>query len=170
MDVERERRRAWRQRLERQVDRWDEWRSAPREEVAERMRAWVAEKVAPLGLAEDDAATLVEGVLDGVLGLGPLEPLLRDPRVRGIRVERPERVTVVVDGTERDTPLDFDDEDHLDRVIEDLKYGARQDGSLARDGWFGWRGRLVDGSRFVAWQPPFFLGGPQLRIDRDPTG
>lgn len=160
----RERRRAYRQRLERVVDRWDEWRALPREDVPARMYDFLTEKVSALEV--DDRERLICEVMDEVLGLGPLEPLLRDPAVGAIRVDGPHRVRVVVGGAERTAEVDFDDDDHLERVIDDVLYGARVAGTLARDGWWGWRGTLVDGSPFTAWRPPFGVGTARLSIDR----
>jgi pilus assembly protein CpaF len=160
----RERRRAYRQRLERVVDRWDEWRQLPREDVPARMYDFLLEKVSTLDV--DDPERLVGEVMDEVLGLGPLEPLLRDPAVSAIRVDGPGRVRVVVGGAERQAEVDFDDDDHLERVIDDVLYGSRLAGTLTRDGWWGWKGRLVDGSPFTAWRPPFLIGTARLAIDR----
>ena len=108
-------------------------------------------------------AMTVQRVLDETLGLGPLEPLLRDPSITEIMVNGPDRVYVERDGLITRTPITFDDDAHvvhvIDRVLAPL--GRRVDeASPMVDA------RLPDGSRVNAIIPPLSLDGPTLTIRR----
>jgi len=61
---------------------------------------------------------LVEEIVDEVLGLGPLEPLLRDDSVTEIMVNGPDRIYVERAGRLQHTRYAFRDAEHLSRIIE----------------------------------------------------
>jgi pilus assembly protein CpaF len=65
-----------------------------------------------------DKERLVEILFDEVIGLGPLEALLRDPEISEIMVNRPEQIFVERRGRIELTTLAFEDEDSLRRVID----------------------------------------------------
>ena len=108
-------------------------------------------------------ADLIAAVVDEALGLGPLEPLLRDPRVTEVMVCGPSRVFVEREGLIRTTAVRFTDDAHLLHVIDRIlaPLGRRVDeASPMVDA------RLPDGSRVNAVIPPLALDGPALTIRR----
>jgi len=104
---------------------------------------------------------LVHEVLDEVLGLGPLEPFLKDPTVTDILVNTHEHVYVERDGQLEETPARFKDERHLMRVIQKIvsAVGRRVDESQP---WVD--ARLDDGSRVNVLVPPCAVDGPLVSI------
>jgi pilus assembly protein CpaF len=106
---------------------------------------------------------LIEEVLDEVFGLGPLEPLLKDPTVADILVNGFDNVYVERAGRLVETNVRFKDQAHLrmiiDRIVSNM--GRRiDDSSPIVDA------RLGDGSRVCAVIPPLSLIGPVLSIRR----
>src|ERR1700687_2798206 len=108
-----------------------------------------------------DKDRLVEILFDEVIGLGPLESLLRDPEVSEIMVNRPEQIFVERRGRIELTSLAFEDEDSLRRVIDRIvsTIGRRVDESEPMCD-----GRLKDGSRVNVVIPPVAIYGPCLTI------
>ena len=110
--------------------------------------------------ASDD---LVEAVIDEALGLGPIEPLLRDPSVTEIMVCDPARVFVERDGRVHRSRARFADAAHVlhvaDRILAPL--GRRVDESSPMVD-----SRLPDGSRVNVVVPPLAVDGPALTIRR----
>ena len=104
---------------------------------------------------------IVEEILDEVLGLGPLEPLLKDPGVGDILVNTHDHVYVERHGRLEMTSVRFKDERHLLRIIDKIvsAVGRRVDESQP---WVD--ARLPDGSRVNAIVPPCALDGPLLSI------
>src|SRR5215831_11464175 len=104
---------------------------------------------------------LVDEVLDEVLGLGPLEPYLKDPTVSDILVNTHKQVFVERAGRLEPTPARFKDERHLLRVIQKIvsAVGRRVDESQP---WVD--ARLADGSRVNVMVPPCAVDGPLLSI------
>src|SRR5271166_2633009 len=70
----------------------------------------VEEERTPLSLTEKER--VVEEVLDEVFGLGPLEPLLRDPTISDILVTTPKLVYIERAGKLHRTPVEFKDNAH----------------------------------------------------------
>jgi pilus assembly protein CpaF len=115
----------------------------------------------PMTLAERDR--LIEEILDEVYGLGPLEPLMKDPTISDIMVNGPESVYVERNGRVVETNIRFKDSAHvrliIDRIVSNI--GRRiDDSSPIVDA------RLGDGSRVCAVIPPLSLIGPVLSIRR----
>jgi pilus assembly protein CpaF len=116
----------------------------------------------PLSLAEREG--LITGVLNELFGLGPLEPLLSDPDISDILVNRFDRVYVERNGLLTEMPeVTFKDDRHLFRIIERIvsSVGRRIDESHPMVD-----ARLLDGSRVNAVIPPLALDGPALSIRR----
>jgi pilus assembly protein CpaF len=114
-------------------------------------------------LTDAGRAALVESVIDEALGLGPLEPLLRDARVTEVMVCGADRVFVEREGRIAPTAVRFHDDAHLLHVIDRIlaPLGRRIDeASPMVDA------RLPDGSRVNAVIPPLALDGPALTIRR----
>jgi pilus assembly protein CpaF len=108
-----------------------------------------------------DRERLVEILFDEVIGLGPLEALLRDPEVSEVMVNRPEQIFVERRGRIELTNLAFEDEDSLRRVIDRIvsTIGRRVDESEPMCD-----ARLKDGSRVNVVIPPVAIYGPCLTI------
>jgi pilus assembly protein CpaF len=104
---------------------------------------------------------LVVEVLDEVLGLGPLEPLLKDPTVSDILVNTHAQVFVERAGRLELTRARFKDERHLMRIIQKIvgAVGRRVDEAQP---WVD--ARLADGSRVNALVPPCAVDGALLSI------
>jgi pilus assembly protein CpaF len=124
----------------------------------------LAEKAIPLSLGERE--TLFAEVLDDVFGLGPLEPLLRDPGVSDILVNTYRHVFVERGGVLERVAATFQDDKHLLRVIDRIvsRVGRRIDDSSPMVD-----ARLPDGSRVNAIIPPLAVDGPLLSIRRFPA-
>ena len=104
---------------------------------------------------------LVADVLDELLGLGPLEPLLKDPTITDILVNGHNKVFVERFGILEPSPVRFKDDRHLTRIIQKIvsAVGRRIDESSPFAD-----ARLLDGSRINAVLPPLALDGPLLSI------
>jgi len=137
----------------------------PREELAERLRVTLTERVETrqLPLNRMERERLVEEILDNILGLGPLEPLLRDPEVTDIMVNGPKVVYVERKGKLVKTNVVFTDNKHLMQIIERIvtAVGRRVDETTPMVD-----ARMADGSRFNAIIPPLALDGACVSIRR----
>ncbi|GGL33784.1 CpaF family protein [Caulobacter rhizosphaerae] len=104
---------------------------------------------------------LVEEILDELLGLGPLEPLLKDDSVTDILINTHEVVYVERAGRLQRTNVRFQDTRHLVRIINKIvaAVGRRVDESQPMVD-----ARLADGSRVNAIIPPLAVDGPLVSI------
>jgi pilus assembly protein CpaF len=137
-----------------------------REEVLILIRNSVNSEAVPLSFAERER--LAREILDEIFGLGPLEPLLKDPTISDILVNRFDRVYIERNGKLELTGLSFKDDQHLMQIIDRIvsKVGRRVDESSPMVD-----ARLTDGSRVNAVIPPLAIDGPCLsirRFGRDP--
>jgi pilus assembly protein CpaF len=123
----------------------------------------IAEENQPLSMTEREQ--ILSDVLDEVFGLGPLEPLLRDPSINDILVNTYKQVYVEKHGVLERVPASFQDDRHLMRVIDRIvsAVGRRVDDSSPMVD-----ARLADGSRVNAIIPPLAVDGPLLSIRRFP--
>jgi pilus assembly protein CpaF len=123
----------------------------------------MAEEATPVSMAEREQ--ILGDILDEVFGLGPLEPLLRDPNVNDILVNTYKQVYVERAGVLSKVPTTFQDDKHLLRVIDRIvsAVGRRVDDSSPMVD-----ARLADGSRVNAIIPPLAVDGPLLSIRRFP--
>jgi pilus assembly protein CpaF len=138
-----------------------------RDEVLVVIRNAVNSEVVPLSFAERER--LSREILDEIFGLGPLEPLLKDPTISDILVNRFDRVYIERAGKLERTALSFKDDTHLMQIIERIvsRVGRRVDESSPMVD-----ARLADGSRVNAIIPPLAIDGPCLsirRFGRDPV-
>jgi pilus assembly protein CpaF len=136
-------------------------KSGVREQIGLVVERLVKDEAIPMTVAERER--LIEEVLDEVFGLGPLEPLLKDPSVSDILVNGHDRVYVERNGHLVETNVRFKDQGHvrmiIDRIVSNI--GRRiDDSSPIVDA------RLPDGSRVCAVIPPLSLIGPVLSIRR----
>jgi pilus assembly protein CpaF len=134
---------------------------AARDEVLLLIRNTVNSEAVPLSFAERER--LAREILDEIFGLGPLEPLLKDPTVSDILVNRFNRVYVERAGKIEPTGLSFKDNQHLMQIIDRIvsRVGRRVDESSPMVD-----ARLADGSRVNAIIPPLAIDGPCLSIRR----
>jgi pilus assembly protein CpaF len=137
-----------------------------REEVLVLIRNTVNSEAVPLSFAERER--LAREILDEIFGLGPLEPLLKDPTISDILVNRFNKVYVERAGRLEPTGLSFKDDAHLMQIIDRIvsRVGRRVDESSPMVD-----ARLQDGSRVNAIIPPLAIDGPCLsirRFGRDP--
>ncbi|ALR22492.1 CpaF family protein [Sphingobium baderi] len=112
-------------------------------------------------LNQEERRRLVGDILDELLGLGPLEPLLKDATVNDILVNGYNLVFVERHGRLVETPVRFKDEKHLLRIIQKIvsAIGRRVDESAPYVD-----ARLADGSRVHAIVPPLAVDGSLLSI------
>jgi pilus assembly protein CpaF len=137
-----------------------------REEVLILIRSSVNSEAVPLSFAERER--LSREILDEIFGLGPLEPLLKDPSISDILVNRFDRVYIERGGKLEATGLSFKDNGHLMQIIDRIvsRVGRRIDESSPMVD-----ARLADGSRVNAIIPPLAIDGACLsirRFGRDP--
>jgi pilus assembly protein CpaF len=133
-------------------------------EIRTLMSQLLAEEPTPLNIGEREQ--LFAEVVDDVFGLGPLEPLLRDPSVSDILVNTAQNVFVERKGRMERVTASFQDNAHLMRVIDRIvsRVGRRVDDSSPMVD-----ARLPDGSRVNAIIPPLAVDGPLLSIRRFPA-
>ncbi|MGH9720171.1 MAG: CpaF family protein [Bryobacteraceae bacterium] len=132
-----------------------------RSEIGRVVERLLEEERVPMTTAEQNK--IVEEVLDEVLGLGPLEPLLKEPTISDILVNRHDKVFIERNGKLSETPVRFKDDAHLLHIIEKIvsQVGRRVDEAQPIVD-----ARLPDGSRVNAIIPPLALDGPCLSIRR----
>jgi pilus assembly protein CpaF len=142
--------------------------NADRQRAESEIRALVGELLveenAPLNMSERE--TLFGELVDEVFGLGPLEPLMRDPSVCDIIVNTYKNVYVERGGQLERVQTAFQDDRHLLRVIDRIvsAVGRRIDDSSPMVD-----ARLPDGSRVNAIIAPLAVDGPLLSIRRFPA-
>ena len=132
-----------------------------RAEIGRVVERLLEDERVPMTAAEQNR--IVEEVLDEVLGLGPLETLLKEPSISDILVNRHDKVFIERDGKLSETPVRFKDDAHLLHIIEKIvsQVGRRIDEAQPIVD-----ARLKDGSRVNAIIPPLALDGPCMSIRR----
>ena len=137
---------------------------ATRKEVEARLQEAYAS--ARVNLPESARVELMKEVMNEFFGYGPIQPLLEDPTITEVMVNGPTRVYIERAGKVHLTPIRFDDDDHVRRVIDRiiLPLGRRVDmDSPLVDA------RLPDGSRVNAVIPPVSIDGPCITIRKFST-
>jgi pilus assembly protein CpaF len=114
-------------------------------------------------LSLSDRERLVNEVLDETFGLGPLEPLLRDPTITDILINGPKTVYVERSGRLEPAQIAFHDDQHLIQIVQRIvgRVGRRVDETSPMVD-----ARLPDGSRVNAVIPPLALDGTLVSIRR----
>ena len=130
-------------------------------EVSRLAEAVLAQEAMPLSVSERER--LVSDVQHELFGLGPLEPLLKDPTISDILVNKHDTIYIERRGKIERTNVTFKDDEHLMRVIERIvsSVGRRIDESSPMVD-----ARLQDGSRVNAIIPPLAIDGPVVSIRR----
>ena len=139
--------------------------SQARQAVSGIVKEIIADQRVPLNF--DEQEKIQADLLDEVFGLGPLEPLLRDPKISDIMVNNKDMVFIEKGGLLQKTNTTFRDDRHLLQIIDRIvsRVGRRVDESSPMVD-----ARLPDGSRVNAIIPPLALDGPSLSIRRFGTG
>jgi pilus assembly protein CpaF len=114
-------------------------------------------------LNRNERDRLVEEVLDETFGLGPLEILLKDPKISDILINGPKNIYAERSGKMEKTNVVFRDNAHLLQIIDRIvsKVGRRVDETCPMVD-----ARLTDGSRVNAIIPPLALDGAAMSIRR----
>ena len=114
-----------------------------------------------LALTRAERVRMLEQITDEIIGLGPMEPLLRDETVTEIMVNGPRQVYIERSGRLELTNVVFQNDDHVMRIIDRIiaPIGRRIDESSPMVD-----ARLTDGSRVNAIIPPLSLIGPVITI------
>src|SRR5215218_2873065 len=114
-----------------------------------------------LALTRAERVRMLEQITDEIIGLGPLEPLLRDETVTEVMVNGPRQVYIERSGKLELTNVVFQNDDHVMRIIDRIiaPIGRRVDESSPMVD-----ARLTDGSRVNAIIPPLSLVGPVITI------
>jgi pilus assembly protein CpaF len=139
-------------------------RSRAEAEIRTLLFELIGEEGTPLSMSEREV--VLSEVIDEVFGLGPLEPLLRDPTISDILVNTYKNVYVERAGKLERLGTTFQDNKHLMRVIDRIVSGVGRrvdDSSPMVDA------RLPDGSRVNAIIAPLAVDGPLLSIRRFPA-
>ena len=136
-----------------------------RQAVSGIVREIIAEQRVPLNY--DEQEKIQADLLDEVFGLGPLEPLLRDPKISDILINGKDHVFIEKGGLLSRVNVSFRDDRHLLQIIDRIvsRVGRRVDESSPMVD-----ARLPDGSRVNAIIPPLALDGPSMSIRRFGTG
>ncbi|WP_395010460.1 CpaF family protein [Devosia sp.] len=129
------------------------------EQIRPLVKDYVREQNFPLNAAEIDA--LVSDTADEMLGLGPIEPLLKDDTIADILINTHRKVFIERGGRLEETNVRFRDEEHLLRIINKIvsAIGRRVDESSPMVD-----ARLADGSRVNVAIRPISIDGPLVSI------
>jgi pilus assembly protein CpaF len=135
------------------------------ERLRDQLRSVVGPLLAAPGvqLNQGEREQMVQDLLDELTGLGPLEPLLRDPAISDILVNTFATIYIERGGKLELTSARFADDDHLLRIINRIvsRVGRRVDETSPMVD-----ARLPDGSRVNAIIPPLAIDGPILSVRR----
>jgi pilus assembly protein CpaF len=136
-------------------------RDRVRAEIRDVVERLLADERVPMTTADQNR--IIEEVLDEVFGLGPLEPLLKEPSISDILVCGFDKVYIEREGKLSLTPVRFKDNAHLLHIIDKIvsQVGRRIDEAQPIVD-----ARLLDGSRVNAIISPLALDGPALSIRR----
>ena len=133
------------------------------EEVRRSLEQIFAETIAEenIPLSRNERMDILEQVVADILGLGPLETLLRDDTITEILVNGPKQVFIERNGRLLDTDITFRDTAEVMRIIDRIvsPLGRRVDESSPMVD-----ARLPDGSRVNIIIPPLSLVGPCISI------
>lgn len=115
----------------------------------------------PFAIPLGDRERLVGKLISEILGLGPIEPLLKDPSVTEVMVNGPDSIYIERKGRLQKTDVRFRNTEHLMHIIDRIvtAVGRRVDESSPMVD-----ARLADGSRVNVIIPPLSLTGPCVTI------
>jgi pilus assembly protein CpaF len=134
-----------------------------REELTRQIAGYVSDYVhsKAIPLNQRELAAFTEEIVDEMTGLGPIEPLLKDPTVNDILINTHSSVYVERFGVLEPTSVRFKDEAHLLRIINKIvaNVGRRVDETSPTVD-----ARLPDGSRVNVAVRPVAIDGPLVSI------
>ncbi len=130
-----------------------------RDTIEQLFETILAEEGTVLGRRE--RLQLFENILSEILGLGPLDPLLKDDTITEVMVNGPKSIYVERKGNLLRAKVTFESDAHVMRVIDRIvsPLGRRVDESHPFED-----ARLSDGSRVNVIIPPLALNGPTITI------
>lgn len=135
----------------------------PRDQLVAEIRKFVTEYVSKERLALNNAEleAFVGTIVDEMTGLGPLEPLMRDPKISDILINGHKNCFAEISGVLQPVVIPFKDEAHLLRIVNKIvaAVGRRIDESNPMCD-----ARMADGSRFNAAIRPIAIDGPLVSI------
>jgi pilus assembly protein CpaF len=136
-------------------------RDVLKREIGAAVEALIVKEGIPLSRVEKES--LIVDIQHETFGLGPIEPLLADPDISDILVNRYNQVFIEKAGKLEKADILFRDDNHLLQIIDRIvsKVGRRVDESSPYVD-----ARLPDGSRVNAIIPPLAIDGPVLSIRR----
>ena len=120
----------------------------------------------PFAVPVSERSKIVSDLKDEMLGLGPIEVLLKDPTVTEVMVNGPKKIFVERMGRLQLTDIQFHDDSHVMNIIERIlsPIGRHIDESVPLVD-----ARLADGSRVNIIIPPLSLVGPCITIRKFAT-
>ncbi|HET6969806.1 MAG TPA: CpaF family protein [Phenylobacterium sp.] len=114
-----------------------------------------------MALNAKELETLGASIYDEMVGLGPIEPLLKDESINDILINGPFQVYIERRGELELTPIHFRDNDHLLRIVQRIVAGV---GRRIDESQPMVDARLADGSRVNAAIPPIAIDGCSVSI------
>jgi pilus assembly protein CpaF len=135
----------------------------PKKELRAQLHGLVAQYVVGerIALNAEELEDFVDDILDEMTGLGPIEPLIKDPTITDILINTHKQIYVERNGQLELTAARFKDEAHLLRIINKIvsTVGRRVDESQPMAD-----ARLLDGSRVNVAIKPISVDGPLVSI------
>ncbi len=115
----------------------------------------------PVPLSRSEKQLLLDAILSEIMGLGPIDPLLRDDSITEIMINGPKSVYIERKGKLHKTDVTFQNNEHVMRIVERIvaPIGRRIDESSPLVD-----ARLPDGSRVNIVIPPIAIKGPTITI------
>lgn len=112
-------------------------------------------------VSREERVQLVDDICDEILGLGPIEPLLKNDNITEVMVNGPQQVYIEQNGKLMLTNVQFSSDEHVMSIVERIlsPLGRRVDESSPLVD-----ARLADGSRVNVIIPPLSLVGPTITI------
>jgi pilus assembly protein CpaF len=136
-----------------------------KEDTADIMKAQLALLCdrSTFSVSRADREKMFQEIIDNLLGLGPLEPIVNDPKITDIMINGPNKTFIEKGGLLKQVQCDFDDDEHLLTVIRRIisAVGRKVDDQNPMVD-----ARMIDGSRFNAIIRPCSLDGCAVSIRR----
>ena len=132
--------------------------SLSRQELTDEILALIDSNAA---ISPIEKESLTEGLVNEIVGYGPIQPLLDDPDISEIMINGPDKIYVERQGQLIRTPAAFRDERHVRAILEKMVAfsGRRVDESSPMVD-----ARLPDGSRLNAVLRPLSVNGDAITI------